>query len=76
VADAIVLNGAPVLGDWVHSQRSNVVLIGPDEASLQRVAQAAARLAGTLPCATSSATATARCPSRCPTCWYEAAPWC
>jgi ribose-phosphate pyrophosphokinase len=43
VADAIVLSGAPVLADWVHSQRSDVVLIGPDEESLQWVAQAAAR---------------------------------
>jgi ribose-phosphate pyrophosphokinase len=43
VADAIVLSGAPVLADWVHSQRSNVVLIGPDEESLQWVSQAAAR---------------------------------
>lgn len=43
VADAIVLSGAPVLADWVHSQRANVVLIGPDEESLQWVAQAAVR---------------------------------
>ena len=43
VADAIVLSGAPVLADWVHSQRSDVMLIGPDEESLQWVAQAAAR---------------------------------
>jgi len=43
VADAIVLSGAPVLADWVHSQRSDVVLIGPDEESLQWVAQAATR---------------------------------
>ncbi len=43
VADAIVLSGAPVLADWVHSQRSDVMLIGPDEESLQWVSQAAAR---------------------------------
>ena len=43
VADAIVLSGAPVLADWVQSQRSDVVLIGPDEESLQWVAQAAER---------------------------------
>ncbi len=43
VADAVVLSGAPVLADWVHSQRPDVVLIGPDEESLQWVAQAAAR---------------------------------
>ncbi|MFT7401036.1 MAG: ribose-phosphate pyrophosphokinase [Hydrogenophaga sp.] len=42
VADAVVLSGAPVLADWVHSQRSDVVLIGSDEESLQRVVQAAA----------------------------------
>jgi ribose-phosphate pyrophosphokinase len=43
VADAVVLSGAPVLADWVHSQRADVVLIGPDEESLQWVSQAAAR---------------------------------
>jgi ribose-phosphate pyrophosphokinase len=43
VADAIVLSGAPVLADWVYRLRSNALLIGPDEESLQWVAQAAAR---------------------------------
>lgn len=43
VADAIVLSGAPVLADHVHQQRPDAVLIGPDEESLQWVAQAAAR---------------------------------
>jgi ribose-phosphate pyrophosphokinase len=43
VADAIVLSGAPVLADWVYRLHSNALLIGPDEESLQWVAQAAAR---------------------------------
>lgn len=43
VRDAVVLSGAPVLADWVHQQRRDAVLIGPDEESLQWVAQAAAR---------------------------------
>lgn len=43
VADAVVLSGAPVLADFVHQQRPDAVLIGPDEESLQWVAQAAAR---------------------------------
>ncbi len=43
VADAVVLSGAPVLADWVYRLRSNALLIGPDEESLQWVAQAAAR---------------------------------
>ena len=43
VRDAVVLSGAPVLADWVHQQRPDAVLIGPDEESLQWVAQAAAR---------------------------------
>ncbi len=43
VADAVVLSGAPVLADWVHQKRPGAVLIGPDEESLQWVAQAAAR---------------------------------
>ena len=43
VADAIVLSGAPVLADLVHQHRPGALLIGPDEESLQWVAQAAAR---------------------------------
>jgi ribose-phosphate pyrophosphokinase len=43
LADAVVLSGAPVLADFVALKRSNAVLIGPDEESLQWVAQAAAR---------------------------------
>ena len=43
MADAVVLSGAPVLADWVHQHRPDAVLIGPDEESLQWVAQAAAR---------------------------------
>jgi ribose-phosphate pyrophosphokinase len=43
VADAVVLSGAPVLADLVHQRRPNAVLMGPDEESLQWVAQAAAR---------------------------------
>lgn len=43
VPDAIVLSGAPVLADWVRQRRPDAVLIGPDEESLQWVAQAAAR---------------------------------
>lgn len=43
VAEAVVLSGAPVLADWVNQQRPGAVLIGPDEESLQWVAQAAAR---------------------------------
>ena len=43
VADAIVLSGAPVLADWVQQHRPDALLIGPDEESLQWVAQAAAR---------------------------------
>jgi ribose-phosphate pyrophosphokinase len=42
-ADAVVLSGAPVLADWVFQKRPGAVLIGPDEESLQWVAQAAAR---------------------------------
>jgi ribose-phosphate pyrophosphokinase len=43
VADAIVLSGAPVLADLVFQHRPGALLIGPDEESLQWVAQAAAR---------------------------------
>ena len=43
VPDALVLSGAPVLADWVHQRRPQAMLIGPDEESLQWVAQAAAR---------------------------------
>ena len=43
VPDAVVLSGAPVLADWVHQRRPQAMLIGPDEESLQWVAQAAAR---------------------------------
>jgi ribose-phosphate pyrophosphokinase len=43
VKDAIVLSGAPLLADHVATQRPDVLLIGPDEESLQWVAQAAAR---------------------------------
>jgi ribose-phosphate pyrophosphokinase len=43
VADAVVLSGAPVLADFVFQKRPDAVLIGPDEESLQWVAQAAAR---------------------------------
>ena len=43
VKDAIVLSGAPLLADHIATQRPEVLLIGPDEESLQWVAQAAAR---------------------------------
>ena len=44
VRDAIVLNGAPLLSDHIASQcADNVLLIGPDEESLQWVARAADR---------------------------------
>jgi ribose-phosphate pyrophosphokinase len=44
VRDAIVLNGAPLLSDHIASQcAANVLLIGPDEESLQWVARAADR---------------------------------
>ncbi|WP_019574834.1 ribose-phosphate pyrophosphokinase [Curvibacter lanceolatus] len=41
LADAIVLSGAPLLGAWVASQRQDVLLLGPDEESLQWVSSAA-----------------------------------
>lgn len=43
VRDAIVLSGAPLLSDLIASQRQDVLLIGPDEESLQWVGQAAQR---------------------------------
>lgn len=44
VREAIVLDGAPLLSDHIASQcAGDVMLIGPDEESLQWVAQAAAR---------------------------------
>ena len=43
VPDAVVLSGAPVLADCVHQHRPRALLMGPDEESLQWVAQAAAR---------------------------------
>lgn len=43
VQDAVVLSGAPLLADFIASQRKDVLLIGPDEESRQWVAQAAAR---------------------------------
>lgn len=41
VRDAIVLSGAPLLADHIATQRHDVLLIGPDEESVQWVAQAA-----------------------------------
>lgn len=43
VKDAVVLSGAPLLADFIASQRQDVLLIGPDEESLQWVEQAAQR---------------------------------
>ncbi len=43
VRDAIVLSGAPLLADHIATVRQDVLLMGPDEESLQWVAQAAAR---------------------------------
>lgn len=43
VQDAVVLSGAPLLADFIASQRQDVLLIGPDEESQQWVAQAAQR---------------------------------
>lgn len=43
VAQAVVLSGAPLLADHVAQRRSDVLLLGPDEESLQWVAQAAQR---------------------------------
>lgn len=43
VPDAIVLSGAPLLADHIAEQRSDVLLLGPDEEALQWVAVAAQR---------------------------------
>ena len=43
VAQAVVLSGAPALADWLQQRRPDALLIGPDEESLQWVAQAATR---------------------------------
>jgi ribose-phosphate pyrophosphokinase len=43
VRQAIVISGAPLLGDWIAQRRSQPLLIGPDSESAQWVAQAAAR---------------------------------
>jgi ribose-phosphate pyrophosphokinase len=43
VADAVVLSGAPLLADFLAARRAAPLLVGPDEESLQWVAQAAAR---------------------------------
>jgi len=43
VRQAIVLSGAPLLGDWIARRRPHPFLIGPDGESAQWVAQAAAR---------------------------------
>lgn len=41
VADAVVLSGAPVLAELIARERAHVMLLGPDEESLQWVAGAA-----------------------------------
>jgi len=43
VRQAVVLSGAPLLGDWVVQHRDRPLLMGPDGESTQWVAQAAAR---------------------------------
>jgi ribose-phosphate pyrophosphokinase len=43
VAQALVLSGAPLLGDWIAQHRAQPLLIGPDEESAQWVALAAQR---------------------------------
>lgn len=43
VPQAVALSGAPVLSDFVFQKRPDALLIGPDEESLQWVAQAARR---------------------------------
>lgn len=43
VAQPVVVSGAPLLADWIHQQRPNAVLVGPDEEAAQWVAQAAKR---------------------------------
>lgn len=42
VRQAIVLSGAPLLGDWIAQHRPQAFLMGPDGESAQWVAQAAA----------------------------------
>lgn len=43
VRQAVVLSGAPLLGDWIAQHRPHAFLMGPDGESAQWVAQAAAR---------------------------------
>ena len=43
VKNALVLSAATLMGDFAAKQRANPILMGPDEESLQWVAQAAAR---------------------------------
>jgi ribose-phosphate pyrophosphokinase len=43
LAQAVVLSGAPLLSDWIATQRQRPLLIGPDEEAAQWVALAAAR---------------------------------
>jgi ribose-phosphate pyrophosphokinase len=43
VRQAIVLSGAPLLGDWIVQHRPHAFLIGPDDESAQWVAHAATR---------------------------------
>lgn len=43
VRQAVVLSGAPLLGELIAQRRSHALLIGPDGESVQWVAQAAAR---------------------------------
>ncbi|MCJ7799603.1 MAG: ribose-phosphate diphosphokinase, partial [Polaromonas sp.] len=43
VHQAVVLSGAPLLGDWIAQRRPQAFLMGPDGESAQWVAQAAAR---------------------------------
>lgn len=43
LAQAVVLSGAPLLSDWIATQRRRPVLVGPDEEAAQWVALAAAR---------------------------------
>ena len=43
VAQAVLLSGAPLLGDWIARHRPNALLFGPDGESEQWVAQAAER---------------------------------
>lgn len=43
VRHAVVLSGAPLLGDWIAARLPQAVLVGPDAESLRWVAQAAQR---------------------------------